>query len=246
MEWVDRINQALKYTEEKIIDIAFRFGYGSSDAFSVAFKRLYGVTPTDARLSDVILKPYPRIAFSLSITYIEGDVKVKDISELTENVKEQEIFFMPDVRIIGRAYICTFAADNAGESLHDDYWNEFFTLKSKMDRLPRIIKNSMVCWTGDSPKGSDRYTYMPGIICPAGTPVPDGLDFRDLPASFVAKGVYGDEVNDVIHKFIPLGFTTCYTYLGWNAKLFLGDDEAKKHENTPCRWLVPCIKIKED
>jgi hypothetical protein len=86
--------------------------------------------------------------------------------------------------------------------------------------------------------------YMPGIICPAGTPVPQGLDSRDLPASFVARGVYSDEVNDVIHRFVPLGFTTCYTDLGWNAKLFLGDDAAERHENAPCRWLVPCVQIK--
>ncbi|MHB0859086.1 MAG: GyrI-like domain-containing protein [Anaerolineae bacterium] len=167
---------------------------------------------------------------------------MKDIGELTGAPREQEILSMPDVRVIGKAYTCTFASDQAGTSPHDDYWNAFFALAPLTDRLPRIVLNAIVCWTGDSPMGSDHYTYMPGILCPAGTPVPDGLDHRDLPASLVAVGVYGDEVDDVIGKFVPLGYATCYTDLGWNAKLFLTDDEIRRHENAPCRWLVPCVK----
>ena len=139
-----------------------------------------------------------------------------------------------------------YEADIAGESPHLDYWRQFFKYKFVIKGLPLVINDSMVCWTGDSPGESNYYTYMPGIICPAGTPVPDGLDFRDLPQSFVAKGLYGDEVFDVIQKYKLLGYTTCYTDLGWNAKLFIGDDEIAKHENTPCRWLVPCIPVGEE
>lgn len=246
-----KLSEALKIlrnSDEKIIDIAFKLGYGSSDAFALAFKRLYGLAPSDARVSNSVLKPYPRIFFSLSITYIEGAVTMKNIQELTLTLpEEREIFIMPDVRIIGIARKCTFESDGQGITPHEDYWNEFFSYNSVISGLPQVIKDSMVCWTGDSPKGSNYYTYMPGVICPAGTPVPNGLDYRDLPASYVAKGVYGDESNmaDVFNFFKPLGFTTYYTDLGWNAKLFLGDNEKKNHYNSPCRWLVPCVKIDE-
>jgi hypothetical protein len=46
----------------------------------------------------------------------------ENIGELVANVSEQEIFIMPDVRIIGKAYRCTFEADKAGESPHQDHW----------------------------------------------------------------------------------------------------------------------------
>jgi len=170
---------------------------------------------------------------------------MKNISELMITPPEEhEIFIMPDVRVIGIARRCTFENDGAGLSPHEDYWNEFLAFGSVIDSLPLIIKDSMVCWTGDSPKGGNYYTYMPGVLCPADTPVPDGLDYRDLPASFVAKGVHGDQSNmdDVYEYFYPLGFVTCYTDLGWNAKLFIGDEEKKNHYNSPCRWLVPCAK----
>ena len=63
----------LQYTDSRITDIAVKYGYESSDAFCVAFKRLYGITPSQARKSGERLKRYDRIFFTLTITYIKGD-----------------------------------------------------------------------------------------------------------------------------------------------------------------------------
>ena len=63
----------LQKTDAKIIDIAFKYGYESSDAFCVAFKRLYGMTPSKARITDEKLKHYDRIFFTLTINYIKGE-----------------------------------------------------------------------------------------------------------------------------------------------------------------------------
>ncbi|NLO48860.1 MAG: helix-turn-helix transcriptional regulator [Clostridiales bacterium] len=41
----------LKNTNLNVIDIAMKYGYNSQDAFSVAFKRLYGILPAQARQS---------------------------------------------------------------------------------------------------------------------------------------------------------------------------------------------------
>lgn len=40
---------ALRDTDEKVIDIAFRFGYESSDSFGTAFKNFHGFTPSEVR-----------------------------------------------------------------------------------------------------------------------------------------------------------------------------------------------------
>ena len=63
----------LQTTDEKVIDIAVKYGYESSDAFCFAFKRLYGITPSQARKSSQNLKHYYRIFFTLKITYIKGE-----------------------------------------------------------------------------------------------------------------------------------------------------------------------------
>lgn len=63
----------LQRSDEKIIDIAFKYGYESSDAFCVAFKRLHGVTPSAARHQNTCLKSYLRLSFTLSI---KGDIEM--------------------------------------------------------------------------------------------------------------------------------------------------------------------------
>ena len=63
----------LQNTDDKVIDIAIKYGYESSDAFCVAFKRLYGITPSQAKTTEKNLKHYDRIHFTLTITYVKGE-----------------------------------------------------------------------------------------------------------------------------------------------------------------------------
>jgi len=56
-------------TESKLLDIAHKYGYESSDTLCVAFKRYFGVTPSEARAEGTVLELYPRIYFKLDIVY---------------------------------------------------------------------------------------------------------------------------------------------------------------------------------
>jgi len=57
-----------------VIDIAFKYGYQSPDAFSRAFQSFHGVIPTLARNPEQNLKAYPRMYFQLTI---QGGVEMK-------------------------------------------------------------------------------------------------------------------------------------------------------------------------
>jgi AraC family transcriptional regulator len=57
----------------KVIDIALKYGYESSEAFSRAFKKMHGVAPMSARDNGVALKAYPRLSFHISI---RGEVEM--------------------------------------------------------------------------------------------------------------------------------------------------------------------------
>ena len=48
----------LLVTDEKIIDIAVKYGYDSPDSFTRAFTRFHGVTPTSVRKDEVLLKSF--------------------------------------------------------------------------------------------------------------------------------------------------------------------------------------------
>lgn len=56
----------LRYTDEKIIDIAFKFGYESLDSFGAAFKNFHGCTPLEIR-NGKPFKLVSRVQLALSI-----------------------------------------------------------------------------------------------------------------------------------------------------------------------------------
>lgn len=64
----------LQQTDQKVIDIAMKYGYESSTSFSRAFSAIHGITPMEARQSGVVLKAYPKISFQISI---KGEKEMK-------------------------------------------------------------------------------------------------------------------------------------------------------------------------
>lgn len=73
----------LREGSEKVIDIAMKYGYDSSDAFSAAFKKFHGATPSEVRNG----KPYrvfPRLQLSLKITGGKNmDIKIQKKTAFT-------------------------------------------------------------------------------------------------------------------------------------------------------------------
>ena len=67
----------LRDSSERVIDIAMKYGYDSADAFSSAFKKFHGATPSEVRNG----KPYrifPRLQLSLKITGGKNmDIKIQ-------------------------------------------------------------------------------------------------------------------------------------------------------------------------
>ncbi|MCC3372711.1 AraC family transcriptional regulator [Cohnella sp. REN36] len=59
--------QELASTTAKVIDVAMKYGYDSPESFAKAFRKIHGVSPSEARQPGVRLKAYPRISFHLSL-----------------------------------------------------------------------------------------------------------------------------------------------------------------------------------
>ena len=68
---------ALKGSDNRVIDIAMRFGYGSQEAFSRAFLDVFNLTPAMYRKNPIPLPLYLR--FSLNHQHKrQGDVTMKE------------------------------------------------------------------------------------------------------------------------------------------------------------------------
>lgn len=73
--------------EEKVIDIALKYGYESPTAFNRAFKNIHGITPSEAKEDKVTVKAFPPISFMITK---KGDVS------MNYRIEKKEAF-----RIIG-------------------------------------------------------------------------------------------------------------------------------------------------
>jgi AraC family transcriptional regulator len=112
--------QDIRSNNLKIIDIALKYGYESPAAFSRAFNKLYGITPSSARDVAVNLSAYPRITFD----FIEKErlLKMSKFSERGYVVRENgPVYFTKDMdktvkwfeAVLGW-YGDVIARDNAG------------------------------------------------------------------------------------------------------------------------------------
>ena len=67
----------LRESSEKVIDIALKYGYDSADAFSAAFKKFHGATPSEVR-NGKAYRVFPRLQLSLKITGGKNmDIKIQ-------------------------------------------------------------------------------------------------------------------------------------------------------------------------
>lgn len=111
----------LKNQHEKVIDIAIKYGYQSPDAFSRAFQKFHGVTPTLARNPEQNVKAYPRISFQLTI---QGG------NEMNYRVVEKEPF-----KVVGVKY----EVEMVNEILSPTYENMIMAIDdTKMKELESI------------------------------------------------------------------------------------------------------------
>lgn len=54
-------------TDAKVIDVALKYGYETPEAFSKAFKKLHGVSPSEVKKGSKTLQAIPPLAFQLTV-----------------------------------------------------------------------------------------------------------------------------------------------------------------------------------
>lgn len=141
---------------EKIIEVAFKYGYETPEAFTKAFGRLHGLSPTAARESGARLKAYPKLSFQISIkgeaemhyeiVEKEGFTVFGKATSITmedgENFKQVPAFWQACEQDGSCAWICQ---QSQGESIlgickdFDNEKNEFQYMigaKGSLDSLP--------------------------------------------------------------------------------------------------------------
>jgi AraC family transcriptional regulator len=101
--------QELATSSSKVLDVALKYGYDSPESFSKAFRKIHGISPSEARNPGVRLKAFPRITFHLSL---KGD------REVDYRIEDKEAF-----TVIGKSIQVTC---QDGEHMHQipKFWEE--------------------------------------------------------------------------------------------------------------------------
>ena len=196
----------------KIIDLSFKYGYDSPEAFTRSFKAFHGVSPSAARkLSQYI--DYPPISFQIKV--IGGHFSMETKLERIEFIN------IPNVRIIGREITVRSKKDTPAlweQVIHDGTIN-------MLRKFPRAISDCIIGWMGDA--NGKTYNLIAGVIAEENTPVPDGMQYRDLPACDVAKGFLNGHKNAhnlTVKEIVANGFQPDYSF-GWSAEVYPDFDE---------------------
>jgi hypothetical protein len=107
------------------------------------------------------------------------------ITEIFPFENRLRTFRMPAVRLIGKSIRHQNEADIAPIPL---FWQEFHARhRAAVRALPQIITTT-IAWLGDYEPATQEYTYLICVICPSGTPVPAGLEYRDFGSMHLAHG----------------------------------------------------------
>lgn len=113
--------------DQKVIDIASKYGYDSPTAFNRAFQGIHGVAPSAAKNKGVSLTVYPPITFTLSI---KGD------EAMNFKIEQKDEF-----RIVGFATKESMNMEDCFEKV-PIFWGEVYA-KGGIDKISNLIDGSV-------------------------------------------------------------------------------------------------------
>ncbi|AQS06647.1 regulatory protein SoxS [Clostridium beijerinckii] len=191
-------------TDEKIIDIALKYGYASPDSFTKAFTRFHGVTPTAVRKDGAMIKSFAplKIKFLLEGGYIM-DYKIVEKDSFT---------------VMGVSKI--FKYENAFAEI-PPFWTEHY----------EAGKGKFVCGmygiSIDESMGSDEFEYLIADDYNPSMEIPNGFVTKIIPkhtwAVFACKGAMPKSLQDMNRKIFSEWLPNCKDYeiaAGYNIEMY--------------------------
>ncbi len=181
-------------TDEKIIDIALKYGYDSPEGFTRAFARFHGITPSDVRKNGAPVRSFARLSVSISVKGGSSmDYKIMKKEAFKIIAKEQRFKKVEDIQ--GRSDIPAFWTE-----CHGDGTVKYLSENCKKDG---ILGGSVVGMCMEDSTVVKDFPYLIGAEY-AGGDVPNGYKVVDVPAAewavFGIDGLGEEKIQQTWHK----------------------------------------------
>ena len=219
----------LLITDDKVIDIAMKYGYDSPDSFTKAFTRFHGVSPSSVRKDEVLLKTFAPLKLKISL---EGGYL------MDYKIVKKEAF-----TVIANAK--TFPYEGAKEVV-PQFWQEHF--QTGMGQHVMGVYGINI----DIEMGQENFEYLIADPYNPHKDVPEGLVTRTIPAFdwavFPCKGAMPNALQDVNTKIYTEWLPALKEYefaAGYCVEYY--DDPTKyekgtQDENYYCEIWIPVKK----
>lgn len=188
---------ALQNTQDRVLDIALRYGYDSPTAFNRAFRSIHGVAPSAARREGVVLKAFQPISFKITI---RGE------AEMNYRIEKKEAF-----RIVGVKLECPWTPEKQEGFVEvPKFWikhgqaGTIPALCAQMDQEPfGVLGISVGDW---ATAGSFDYY----IAVSSSQAVPEGMFSYEIPACtwaiFECRGVAPHAIQEMQKRIMTEWF----------------------------------------
>lgn len=183
----------LVLTDNKIIDIAVKYGYDSPDSFTKAFTRFHGVTPSAIRKEGAMMK---------SFAPLQIEFMLKGGFTMEYKVMEKNAF---TVLAVSRK----FKYNNSKTGI-PAFWGEH-----QQSGNGRVVCGMYgICI--DESMDADEFEYLIADNYNPATEVPEGFVTRTIPkhtwAVFPCKGAMPDAIQSVNHQIFSEWLPNCKEY----------------------------------
>jgi AraC family transcriptional regulator len=219
--------QELIHSNCKVIDIAMKYRYESPEAFTKAFRRIHGISPSVAKKHSQFLKAYPKLSFQIQL---KGDV------EMDYKIVEKNCF-----TVVGKSIqTTTIGGENHREIAA--FWDE-----SNRNGFSReLAKNSgslgLIGICMDFDKQQENLTYFIGAEKNIES-LPAGWEERRIPSAtwavFPVHGAMPDAMPKVWERIFSEWFpATGYEHAGGpEMEVYLSDADPSSEDYYSEIWI---------
>ena len=189
----------LSGTDEKVIDIALKYGYDTPESFSRAFSRFHGITPSQAKKNSSPLKSFSRLSVEIHLkggNIMDYKIVKKDAFKVLEKISTHSI------------------DDEQNKNTIPDFWTQSHqdgTVQKLFDLTTDKTNIFGICY-GNTPNNKKTFEYSIAALCGDNTEIPDGFSIKETPARtwavFECIGPMPDAVQNTWHKICSEFFPT--------------------------------------
>ncbi len=215
-------------SDNKVIDLALKYGYDSPDSFTKAFTRFHGSTPTDVRRKGALLKSFAPLHIKI---ILDGG-----------NTMEYRVEEKPAFRVMGVSKMFSYETANADVP---QYWDEIHVQAA----VKPVEGMYGICF--DEEMGGNRFRYMIADDLEEGEAGEKNLETYEVPrhtwAIFPCRGAMPLSLQEVNRRIFSewLPASNYEIAEGYNIEYYSDPAEFKDGTQDPDYYAEVWIPVRE-